>query len=51
MVLNNVGQAFAGVGKLDSAMTYFGRCIKKSPYHPEANNTAGHQPKPKPQQQ
>ena len=39
-VLNNLGQAYTGLGELDSAMSYFGRCIKIAPTHPEANNTA-----------
>ena len=39
-VLNNLGQAFAGLGELNTAMYYFGRCIKIAPEHPEANNTA-----------
>ena len=41
MVLNNMGQAYAGLGAADTAMFYLGRCIAKSPNHPEANNTAG----------
>ena len=41
MILNNLGQALAGTGQLDSAMRTLGRSIKKSPTHPEANNTAG----------
>ncbi|MGZ4068436.1 MAG: tetratricopeptide repeat protein [Bacteroidia bacterium] len=41
IVLNNIGQAYAGVGALDSAMRYFGRCVQVDPHHPEANNTAG----------
>ncbi|MEO8404571.1 MAG: hypothetical protein ABI480_08255 [Chitinophagaceae bacterium] len=39
-VLNNIGQAYAGLGEPDTAMYYFGRCIKIAPEHPEANNTA-----------
>ena len=38
--LNNIGQAYAGLGEQDTAMYYFGRCIKIAPEHPEANNTA-----------
>jgi Flp pilus assembly protein TadD len=39
-VLNNIGQAYTGLGEVDTAMYYFGRCIKIAPEHPEANNTA-----------
>lgn len=39
-VLNNMGQAYTDLGELDTAMYYFGRCIKIAPTHPEANNTA-----------
>ncbi len=39
-VLNNLGQAYTSMGEVDSAMFYFGRCIKIAPAHPEANNTA-----------
>jgi tetratricopeptide (TPR) repeat protein len=39
-VLNNLGQAYTGLGEVDTAMYYFGRCIKIAPEHPEANNTA-----------
>ncbi|GAC1422610.1 MAG: hypothetical protein NVSMB67_19640 [Flavisolibacter sp.] len=41
MIYNNLGQCYAGLGYLDSAMYYFGACTKLSPNHPEANNTAG----------
>ena len=41
MVLNNIGQAYTGVGELDTAMTYFARCLEEVPNHPETNNTAG----------
>jgi tetratricopeptide (TPR) repeat protein len=41
MVLNNLGQAYAGLGETDTAMIYFGRCLKIEPENPEANNTAG----------
>jgi len=41
MVLNNMGQAWAGLGETDTAMYYLSRCIAKSPNNPEANNTAG----------
>jgi tetratricopeptide (TPR) repeat protein len=41
MVLNNLGQAYAGLGDTDTAMSFFSRCIRQSPNHPEANNTAG----------
>jgi len=39
-VLNNLGQAYAGLGDKQTAMMYFARCIKQSPNHPEANATA-----------
>lgn len=41
MILNNLGQTYAGLGELDSAMHYLGACIQIEPNHPEANNTAG----------
>jgi len=41
MVLNNLGQAYAGLGETDTAMVYLGRSIKIEPENPEANNTAG----------
>ena len=39
-ILNNIAQAYSGLGEVDTAMYYFGRCIKIAPTHPEANNTA-----------
>src|SRR5574338_445125 len=39
-VLNNLGQAYAGLGDKQTAMMYFARCIRQSPNHPEANATA-----------
>ena len=41
MILNNLGQAYAGLGETDTAMVYLGRCIKAEPENTEANNTAG----------
>jgi tetratricopeptide (TPR) repeat protein len=41
MVLNNLGQAYTGLGELNSAMMCFGRCIQQEPNHPQANYTAG----------
>jgi tetratricopeptide (TPR) repeat protein len=41
MLLNNLGQSYAGVGDLNRAMMYFGRCLQIEPNHPQANNTAG----------
>ena|GEM_PF-4006073 len=38
-VLNNLGQAYTSLGDVDTALFYFGRCIKIAPNHPEANNT------------
>jgi hypothetical protein len=40
MILNNMGQSFAGVGLKDSAMFYFSKCLKQSPRHANANSTA-----------
>ena len=39
-VLNNLGQAYTGLGDTPTAMMYFRRCIQQSPNHPEANATA-----------
>ncbi len=39
-VLNNLGQAYTSLGEVDTALFYFGRCIKIAPTHPEANNTS-----------
>ena len=39
-LLNNLGQAYTSLGDVDTALFYFGRCIKIAPEHPEANNTA-----------
>lgn len=41
MLLNNIGQAYAGLGELDTAMFYFGRCLRITPDHAEACGTAG----------
>ena len=41
IILNNLGQAYTGLGELDTAMVYFGRCLQREPNHPQANNTAG----------
>ncbi|HLG40048.1 MAG TPA: hypothetical protein VI461_10280, partial [Chitinophagaceae bacterium] len=41
MVLNNLGQAYSGLGELDTAMYYFGRCLRIVPEHAEACGTAG----------
>lgn len=40
LVLNNIGQAFIGIGEQDSAMVYLRKCLKQNPSHPQANNTA-----------
>ena len=42
LALNNIGQAYAGLGATDTAMVYFGRCLKLVPEHPEACNTVAH---------
>lgn len=39
-LLNNIGQAFAGLGEKDSAMRYFNRIFDICPTHPDANATA-----------
>lgn len=39
MILNNMGQAFAGVGLKDSAKVYLARCVKQDAKHAQANNT------------
>jgi tetratricopeptide (TPR) repeat protein len=41
MVLNNLGQAYSGLGELDTAMYYFGRCLQITPGDAEACGTAG----------
>lgn len=41
MVLNNLGQAYAGLGELNDAMRFLGRCIAIEPNHPQASCTAG----------
>ncbi len=41
MLLNNLGQAYAGLGELDTAMIYLMRCMKITPEHAEACGTAG----------
>lgn len=40
LFLNNMGQAFAGVGMKDSAMVYFVKCLSSEPKFPAANKTA-----------
>lgn len=39
MILNNMGQAFAGVGLTDSAKVYLARCVKQDAKHAQANST------------
>ena len=34
MVLNNMGQAYAGLGETDTAMVYLGRAIRAVPMDP-----------------
>ena len=41
-VLNNLGQAYTGLGDRATAMMYFGRCMQQSPGHPEACATASY---------
>lgn len=35
-ILNNIGQAYTGLGFPDTAMYYFMACIRQAPIHPEA---------------
>ncbi len=41
-VLNNIGQAYAGLGELDTAMHYLMACRTVNPSHPEACATAAY---------
>lgn len=41
-LLNNIGQAFAGLGEKDSAMFYFNQVLEVCPTHPDANATAAY---------
>jgi tetratricopeptide (TPR) repeat protein len=41
IVLNNLGQAYLGLGDLTTAKRYFDSCLKYNPYHPEANHSMG----------
>ncbi len=41
MILNNLGQAYAGLGELNESMRFLGRCMAIEPNHPQANYTAG----------
>ncbi len=41
MVLNNLGQAYAGLGARDTALYYLSACMAVAPHHPEACTTAG----------
>ncbi len=41
IVLNNLGQAYLGLGDLDKAKQYFDSCLKYNPNHPEANHSMG----------
>ncbi|TKC07461.1 tetratricopeptide repeat protein [Pedobacter frigoris] len=40
MLLNNIGQSFAGLGQRDSALYYFDRCLKENPSQAAARSTA-----------
>lgn len=40
LILNNLAQAFMGIGEQDSAMVYLRKCLKQQPGHPQANNSA-----------
>lgn len=39
-LLNNIGQAFAGLGEKDSAIYYFNQVLDRCKFHPDANATA-----------
>lgn len=41
MVLNNLGQAYFGLGDLITAKSYFEKCLLLTPTHPEANHSMG----------
>ncbi len=41
MLLNNMGQAFLGLGDLDKAEQFLTQCLAQDPLHPEANRSMG----------
>lgn len=41
IILNNLGQAYLGLGDMVTAKQYFDSCLKYNPYHPEANHSMG----------
>lgn len=41
MVLNNVGQAYLGLGDVTKAKEYLEKCLQLVPTHPEANHSMG----------
>jgi tetratricopeptide (TPR) repeat protein len=41
MLLNNMGQAYLGLGEIPKAKTYLLQCLKQDPMNPEANRSMG----------
>ncbi len=41
MLLNNMGQAYLGLGDVANAEVYLKRCLVEDPLHPEANRSMG----------
>ncbi len=41
MLLNNMGQAFLGLGELNKAEDFLRQCLVEDPMHPEANRSMG----------
>ncbi|WP_407520238.1 hypothetical protein PDL71_09275 [Lacibacter sp. MH-610] len=41
MLLNNMGQAYLGLGDIGMAELFLKQCLQSDPYHPEANRSMG----------
>lgn len=41
ILLNNIGQAYLGLGDLATAENYLQQCLQQDPLHPEANRSMG----------
>ncbi len=41
LLLNNIGQAFLGLGDINQAEGYFKKCLESDPLNPEANRSMG----------